>query len=379
MKLFDEFSRTYEAPAGYGEPEFDYLNRSANEPICKIRDVLENWFSHYPEKDQFELRQRFRSQDEHNHCSAFFELWLHEMLLCLGYSIEVHPSLPRTNRKPDFRVESPQDNNFYLEAIHATGASGEDSKSQTRLNVLYDSLNYLDSPDFFINLDVDGSPKTSIPAKRIRESLERELSRLNPKLIDRFIELGRLDLLPRWRFEHEGLRITCYATPKPPELRGVPGVRTLATTSFGGIIDSEGPIRDAVIGKAKRYGVLDLPLVVAVNATDHFISERDVMSALYGSVSGWVEPELLNDSRGVWGSVNKPRWTRLSAVMVTVKLRASKMVGVPVCLYHSPRPKLRYAGELTRLCQVTAKNNRLIKQNGETPESILRLPPDFPE
>jgi hypothetical protein len=89
----------------------------------------------------------------------------------------------------------------------------------------------------------------------------------------------------------------------------------LATTSFGGIIDSEGPIREAVIGKAKRYGVLDLPLVVAVNATDHFISERDVLTALYGSVRGWDEPDIGVDSRGVWGSVNSPRWTRLSAVI----------------------------------------------------------------
>ena len=379
IKLFDELSRTYQAPSGYGEFSFEYLNRSANEPIRKIRDVLEDWFSRYPASDQLELRQRFRSHDEYNHAAAFFELWLHELLLCLGCRVEVHPTLPTTDRKPDFLVKSHQGNDFYLEAIHVSGASGEESKSQARLNVLYDSLNYLNSPDFFINLDVKGSPRTSVPGKEIREALERELAQLNPRLINHFIESRRLDLLPRWRFEHEGVRITCYPTPKPPELRGVPGVRTLATRTFGGIIDSEGPIRNAVIGKAKRYGVLDLPLVVAVNATDHFISDRDVLSALYGSISGLGEPEMLNDSRGVWGSVDKPIWTRLSAVLVTMKLRTCKIVGVPVCLYHNPLPARPYFGELSRFSQVKPTNNRLVTRGGESVETILRLPPNFPE
>lgn len=379
MKLFDDVSRTHQAPAAYGEPDFDYLNRAANDPIRKIRDVLEDWFSRYPRSDQSELRRRFRSHDGYNHFSAFHELWLHELLLRLGCSIKVHPTLPATTRRVDFFVESPQGNDFYLEAIHVSGESGEQSKSQARLNTLFDSLNYLDSPDFFINLDVSGVPTSSVPGTKIRSWLERELSNLNPELINRFIEMRRFDLLPRWRFEHEGLRITCYPTPKPPELRGIPRVRTLATTTFGGIIDSESSIRDAVIGKAKRYGVLDLPLVIALNATDHFICDRDVMGALYGSVSGRSEPEILDDSRGVWGSNNRPEWTRLSAVLVTMKLRPDRMVGIPVCLYHNPRPKRPYIGELTRLPQIIPMDNRLVSQNGESLEPILTLPSSFPE
>jgi len=377
-KLFDEFPRTYQAPAGYGEPDFDYLNRSGNEPICRIRAVLEDWFSHYPASAQSELRQRFRSPDEYNHSSAFFELWLHELLHSLGCSLEVHPPLAATTRRVDFLVKSPDGNDFYLEAIHGTGESGEESNSRARLNTLYNSLNYLFSPDFFINLEISGTPRSPVPGRDIRRRLEREISMLNPHLIDRFLEMRRLDLIPRWRFDHDGLRITCYPTPKPAELRGLPGVRTLATTSFGGIIDSEGPIRDAVIGKAKRYGVLDLPFVIAINTTDHFISERDVLGALYGSVSGWHEPEILNDSKGVWGSEKNPTWTRVSAVFVTMKLRPCRMIA-PVCLYHNPRPRHHYAGELTRFSQVIPKNNRLIRQDGESAESILRLPPNFPE
>jgi hypothetical protein len=103
------------------------------------------------------------------------------------------------------------------------------------------------------------------------------------------------------------------------------------------------------------------------------------VGALFGSVSGRLEPEILNDSRGVWGSNHRPEWTRLSAVLVSMKLRPDRMVGTPVCLYHNPRPKRPYVGELTRLPQITPKDDRLTAQNGEDLDSILGLPSGFPE
>lgn len=378
IKLFDDESRTHEFPSGYSEPTFEYLNRSANEPIRKTRDVLEDWFSRYPESDQAELRERFRSRKEHNHSSALFELWLHEVLLRLGCRVQIHPPLPHTDRKPDFLIKSPHGLDFYLEAIHTAGASEDESRAQARLNTLYDSLNYLQSPDFFIKIEVDGLPRTPVPGREIKRALERRLARLNPELINHFLHSRSLDLVPHWDFEHDGLRITCSPIPKPPELRGLPGVRTLGMKTFGGIIDSEGPIKTAVTTKAKRYGVLDLPLVVAVNATDLFLSDRDVLNALYGSFQGWPEPELLNDERGVWGNVDNPKWTRVAATLVTIKLRSDKLV-VPAHLHHNPRAVRPYSSELTRFPQTTITNNRLITSDGETIESILGLPSDFPE
>ena len=377
-RLFDDLSRTCEFPSNYSEPSFEYLNRSANEPIRKIREVLEEWFSRYPESDQAELRKRFRSRKEHNHSSALFELWLHEILLRLGCRVHIHPDLPHTDRKPDFLIQSPSGADCYLEAIHTSGASDDESNAQARLNTLYDSLNNLKSPNFFIRIDVDGLPRTPIPGREIKRALERKLARLNPGLINHYLDSGNLHLLPYWKFEHDGLQITCSPLPKPPELRGLPGVRTLGMKTFGGIIDSEGPIKHAVVKKAAHYGVLDLPLIVAVNATDVFLSEKDVLHALYGSFSGYSEPELLNDDRGVWGNFENPNWTRVSATLAILKLRSDKLV-VPVCLHHHPRPFRPYSGELTRLPQTQVTNNRLITTDGQTIESILGLRSDFPE
>jgi hypothetical protein len=116
-----------------------------------------------------------------------------------------------------------------------------------------------------------------------------------------------------------------------------------------------------------------------VNTTDCFVTERDVLRALYGSVSGWDELEILNDSRGVWGSDPKPTWTRVSAALVSMKLSLSKIAAAPICLYHNPRPRKPYIGALNRLSQVIPKNNRLVTQSGESVESILGLAADSPD
>jgi hypothetical protein len=378
ITLFDNLPRAWEFPSGYSEPSFEYLNRSANEPIRRIRDVLEDWFSRYPASHQEDLRRRFRTRKEHNHSAALFELWLHELLFRMRCQVQIHPTLPHTERKPDFLVKEPSGLDFYLEAIHTAGASDEESNAQARLNRLYDSLNYLQSPNFFLNINVSGLPRTPVRGREIRRILERELSRLRPESIDHFLDNRWLDRLPQWNFEHDGLRITCSPIPKPPELRGRPGVRTLGFKTFGGKIDSEGPIKHAVIKKAGHYGNLDRPLVVAVNATDLFLSDRDVLNALYGSFQGWPEPELLNDERGVWGNRNNPKWTRVSAALITLKLRSDKLV-VPATLHHHPHAARPYSGELTRLPQTSVTNNRLISSEGKTIGSILGLHSDFPE
>jgi hypothetical protein len=53
--------------------------------------------------------------------SAFFELFLHELLLRLGCNVEVHPD-PGTgsSRRPDFLVTDPDGQQFFLEAVLAT-------------------------------------------------------------------------------------------------------------------------------------------------------------------------------------------------------------------------------------------------------------------
>jgi hypothetical protein len=85
IKLFDDCARDAEGPCRHGEPGFAYLNRSSRRECDELRCLLEQWFSRYPAQKQSQLRGRFRDlNSDRNHFSAFYELLVHELLLCLG-------------------------------------------------------------------------------------------------------------------------------------------------------------------------------------------------------------------------------------------------------------------------------------------------------
>jgi hypothetical protein len=150
MKLFDDMKRDDEGPASYSEPKFGYLNRSARPAFLAIRTVLEGWFSSYPEAHRKDLHGRFRSSDDTQHRSAFFELFLHELLLRLGCRAEIHPSVAGTSKSPDFLVESKIDGMFYLEAVVASGESREEASTRAISSGLHDILDRFDSRIFLL-------------------------------------------------------------------------------------------------------------------------------------------------------------------------------------------------------------------------------------
>jgi hypothetical protein len=131
---------------------------SARQDVSRIREVLDAWFSHYPDSEQKDLRGRFRSPDDTPHRSAFFELFLHELLLLLGCRVETHPDLRNTTtRNPDFLVDSPSGGRFYMEAVVVTGESAEETKARARMHVVYDALNRMDSPYFDFGMEIHGT------------------------------------------------------------------------------------------------------------------------------------------------------------------------------------------------------------------------------
>jgi hypothetical protein len=79
MPVFDNIERSALGPRPYAQPDFIYLNVSARPGVQAIRAAIEQWFLHYPIAHRDELRARLRDEDNYQHRSAFFELFLHEM------------------------------------------------------------------------------------------------------------------------------------------------------------------------------------------------------------------------------------------------------------------------------------------------------------
>jgi hypothetical protein len=383
MSLFDNITRHDVELRRYAEPEFPYLNSSAREGFQQIREMLDSWFDLYPAEHKVEIRSRFRSRDDSQYRSAFFELFLHELLLRVGDRPQVHPALSHRTRRPDFLVESQEHGHYFLEATLATDETRQETAARARLSVLFDSINGIDSPNFYIGMDIEGTPATSPSGRRVRAFLELHLRRLDP---DHIAEIARTSGLPRWRFEHDGCTIWFYPIPKGPDFRGRSGIRPIGLQSTGvRCLETPATIRAAILEKAGRYGDLEAPYIIAVNVIADLFRPSDVAAALFGDEALIVQQddtgrwrEGFGRSRnGAWVNASGPRYTRVSAVLVCSELRPSNLHQSTACVYHNPWAERPYIGGLNLLTRVVPNNERECRrESGQTLGHIFGLPSD---
>ena len=366
--LFDNIKREYQGPALYAEPQFRYLNRSARPQAVSIRDTLERWFCRYSEgQTKKDIMGRFRSGDDSQYRSAFFELLLHELLLQLNCKVELHPPLNGTTNRPDFLVNPITGSPFYLEAAIVSDESDKEAAARARLNVIYDALDRLDSPDFLVGMKISGVPFSLPPARQIRAFLGRNLASVDADEIALIWKTKGIDAVPRWPISGSNWKIEFFPYPKKPEARGKQGSRTLGTfiQPRARDIDSVSALRDTLLEKARRYGELNLPYVIAVNAlTDFPVDSDDVWGALFGN-------------EGVWTGSSGPRYTRLSCVVIARVLEWN-VSNAPVCLYHNPWARFVYDSCLTNLPQARMLNDEIKWIGGKLLGELLHLPPNWP-
>jgi len=366
--LFDDIKREYQGLALYAEPQFMYLNRSARPQTVKIRDTLETWFSRYPEgQTKKDVMGRFRSGDDSQYRSAFFELLLHKLLFQLNCKVESHPHIEGTTNTPDFLVNPATGSPFYLETAVVSDESDEEAAARARMNTIYDALDRLDSPDFFVGMEISGLPSSPPPARQIRAFLKRNLASVNPdEITSRYIAKGS-DAIPRWVFREQDWTVEFYPIPKKPEARGKQGVRPLgAFMSKPRCIDSASAIRKTLLEKAGRYGELSLPYVIAVNALMRFPADSDD-----------VWDALFRKEDGLWMSPSGPRYKRVSCVVIA-RVDIWNIPNASLCLYHNPWARFIYNSPLTNMPQTTVQNHKMKRFSGKLLGELLHLPRNWP-
>jgi len=381
-KLFDEMARDYIGPALYAEPMFDYLNRCARLECKRIRNLLEQWFRNFPSESQDELRARFRSKDDRQHLAAFFELYLHELLSKSGFSVEIHPPVSNKATHPDFKILKDGKPLFYLEATLAT-LSDEETSAKAIENQVYDTLNRMKSPNFFIGVKVRGTPTTSPPGAKMRRFLERELSNLDPDIITKLFEQGDFETLPRWEWKYNGWQITFFPIPKKPEARGKPGVRPigLQIQGIGRLPTPHVRIKKSIQDKATKYGKIDLPYIIAINVINEFgVDEIDIRNALFGEEQVAIKHKPGRKLNGAWYGPNGPQNKRVSAVLITVNLTPRSITKVTPVLWHNPWANYPLLPDIWQLPQLVPnkKDNRLLKKDGKSAWQLLGLCPNWP-
>ena len=359
-------------PPILSEPMYGRLARLPDEPYARCRAIIEDWFIHYPADGQTELAARFRNTDDRAHLAAFFELYLHELLYRQGCTVKLHPSVSGSTKVPDFGVTDGTGNAFYLEAVLALEEAEVEFQGQARLRQVYDYINaHLFHPDFSLVLQVQGLPKSLPPMRNLVNFLQGRLTALDFKAEVARQGLRRRDREKEWSYEHDGMTIHFYLYPKPPHLRGVADVRPLSGWINGvRAVGVEDALRRAIKKKASRYGKLDLPYVIAINALSPFADRMAYERALFGEEQLLVylaqPPSEINHAEwgrkenGFWHNTHGATASRVSGVLLMSRVYPTDFEAHDTVLYHNPTAASPLRSALSGVTEAKVENSLLV-------------------
>jgi hypothetical protein len=384
--LFDQVARDYLGPADYAESWFPFLNRSAQTEVQNIRDLLQKWFDIFPPSGKMELRSRFRSADDRQHLAAFFELYCHALLRHQRFGVKLHRTVSAdSSTAPDFFAQRDGKPMFYMESTLSARSDAE-SAAQARLDHVYDIVSRLKSPSFSVGVQIRKFPSHAPSASRIRSFLKGRLAKLDPDEITEMIATRGWDSVPHWRWSENGWEVVFYPIPKAKEHRGNSDDRLLgAFLQTFEKLQPGGSLPRALKSKATHYGSLDIPYVIAVNVTDLFINELEIVDALFGEERITLDMRTRETSSerlpdGLWVGPDGPRNQRVSAILVTRNLDPWSIAGKDPVLWHNPWARHPLSMETWQGSQKTLDlaSSEMTLLEGKHAWEILELAPKWP-
>ncbi|MFT5592840.1 MAG: hypothetical protein ACI8SR_001206 [Oceanicoccus sp.] len=385
-KVFDQIQRTDHSPIRNVEADFDFYNRSARPAMDLVRNAIEKAVQNYPETEVDELISRLKSRDDVHFKSASFELFLHEALKKQGFVLTPHPELPNgSTYKPDFLVKDVDGNQFYLEAVLATEKNELDKGGEARKGAVFDTLSKAPHKNFFIAIHDNGSPKSPPSGKKLKAKTHIWLDSLDPDEVSQQIEESGLDSITPMVWDHDGWNLQIRPMPINPERRG----KSTNLIGIGGIgggwMDAWSPIRDAVKFKGGKYGVLDLPLIVAVNLGSFHLDRIDEMQALFGeeqyvfTPGDEADPKMQRAPNGAWYGKKGPQYTRVSAAWIFNDLHPSSLAVRKSTIYFNPWAALEAPDSLKCFPFAFPDKGQMQWNEGLSFREIFELHEEWPE
>jgi hypothetical protein len=384
VPLFDDIGRHDSSPAGEGEDSFTFLDRAAGVVWERTRDVLSTWFATYPSEHAADLRGKFRSKHAGQHLAAWWELYLYRLFLRLGYSIEVHPSVPGSSKRPDFLLTKDTER-FYLEAAVVFSGIVDEARNGVREGWIIDAANRGKSPNFYVGIDFDQVGTLRPKDRDIYEPVQAWLTTLDPDQVTADHEAS--GELPEKLIAVDDWRVRFTAMPIKAEARGDESRGRLVGMGpvTAGFIDDKEQIRDTVKHKSGRYGNPDIPVVLALNCVGSFPEDEDIAAALYGSIAVQYVPDAPGSSKtvrlrdGAWIDEQGPRGRRVSAVLSAVQLHSHTAVKVAPQLWHHPRAQVSLNVGWPFSEWRCSEQGLIASQRREVDmATLLGLPPEWP-
>jgi hypothetical protein len=388
--LFPDTERTDPEKHRSTESNYEFLQRVDDPTFARVRAVFNDWFAGFAERQEEmavnDLRRRFEAKGDEQLYGAFWELYLHETLLRLGYEVMVHPESER-GTKPDFEVNGPG-GRWFMEAMSLFPGYSQGNEPGSVATV----IEYVDEawdPKWRFRLRYvfpgEDSPRKKAVVAEVRAWLDT---------VD--WEVGWTGDMSSSAHPEKDIKVGDWtigltAIPMPPEIHGDHPVAPMVAfhRSISGYPDGLGQeILPKLEKKANKYGDLGAPNVLALWVIDAMANEGTAPLALLGvdiettpGVHQTGLPLRPDEPGGLWSPAAKHRG-RPSAVLAAdgFSFNYSATSRVLPHLWLNPRAAypltadLPYASSLVSDDQATVENTAATATAAE----LFGLPEDWP-
>lgn len=388
--LFGAYPRVNGSPPKVAESSYEFLDRAAGGRYSKIRDLLENWFTYFPENAKKDLRKRFIKRDEGSHLGAWWELYIYSLYRHLGYTIERDPTIVGASTTPDFLVTKGPEA-LYVECTVDATNEGPLTTSPAIEASIYDAIRDLPNSNFSVGIQitrVDADPPST---RKIAKAVADWVQTLNYSTVvaDIGSAAGATDppSLPHQQIKVGGWELTAYASPKPQSgshnasnfLGALPASLELNA------VDNAARLEETVSAKGAHYGrlgVLDKPLVVAVLSVSRIAAEHDMTNALFGwdliPLDGHSEPAFerrvhnQHDLKGYWKGPESANGARVSGVIFSHDLQPTSVGSHLPSVWLNPWAHNKISSH-PPFSTITADDDGVVleSRSAETPHSVF--------
>ena len=302
--------------------------------------MLDAWWAELPAAAAAQIRERFTSRDDIVHRGACLELYLYALTRVMGFDVDIDVGNDANElRRPDLLLRSGTQE-LFIEATALAGDDVGDPVINQRVNEIYDAADAATAPAFCVDLDIIGYGAGTPSAKKITRAVQSFLDELDPDATLAAIDAGEPP--PAREIAIGGWTLALLADPLRPDHRDYPHHRVInGGFRDGDFIDNIKPMRRKLKDKARRYGDLGKPYVVALLCASSFADDRDIERALMGPIEYWYDADArdLRPGRrpdGVWLGPTGPINTRLSAVVAFPQLSPTAICAVQPTLWLNP-------------------------------------------
>jgi hypothetical protein len=144
-------------------------------------------------------------------------------------------------------------------------------------------------------------------------------------------------------------------------------------------------IKNAILAKAARYGQLDAPYLIAIDAMDDHADEESVIDAAFGTLrvlvrrtSSGFEERIGRDGDGVWRGPSGPVNTRVSGILSTERLTPWSLAQCRARLVLNPWSRHPLPDLPFPIDHLAVHQERLHRTDGLTLREIFELPEGWP-